>query len=116
MNFVSLLVSLVEITGKNYNFELTDQVRKNIKQLIAKETDVQLYTLAKFLSLCHDASDLRTLINEKASAQPANSAQLDLKEVIRSNQVIQRYPLVNQAKLEAAISITIDLQNHGFQE
>lgn len=40
MTFVSLLVSLVEVTGKNYNFELSEQVRKNIRQLITSQTQV----------------------------------------------------------------------------
>jgi len=40
MTFVSLLVLLVEVTGKNYNFELSEQVRKNIRQLITSQSHV----------------------------------------------------------------------------
>lgn len=58
MDSLALLVGLVDVTQKSYQFELTEAMKKTLTKLIQSQTHLKLYCIAKFLNLCVDGASL----------------------------------------------------------
>jgi hypothetical protein len=91
-------------------------MQRNLKDLVASQEGVALYGLAKFLSYCKDASELRSIAQTKAKRLKNAKPLLDLSEVIQSSQILSRYSDLEIRKVNETVELTLDIENHGFIE